>query len=371
VPTSRWILPAQDFLAIWQKPEDIYKACQIGSFCNPAYAINSLVSMIPTLHSTTLDALDILRNWGVTTTSSGFFDFDLDDEAERWFTIRYFPREKLSFWILAKKASGYSALEITNTDSSRPTLDFIEEAYIADEALPFQPAVLLDGAVAFSMQRLPDTQESYLVSIPLRKEYPSRFFVPLDQYKNALFHGSSAEVIQQNLLDLADTPGLLCKTSWSCDEYYYLLGLASELARDDISAVKAFQRLWLDYSKSPFTTMARLKLQAVATLFTPITPSATPSQTLSVTATSATQITPTFTPSGTRGTPTYTATNATTTPTYSSTATVTGTPPTATPSPSPTSTETPGQAPPTDTATPKSYPYPTLIYSIKYDLRQE
>ena len=232
----------------------------------------------------------LLRKWGVTTTSSGFFDFDRDDEPERWFTVRYFPREKLSFWILAKKASGYTALEITNIDSSRPTLDYIPEAFIADEALQYQPAVLLDGAVAFSMQRFPDTQEPYLVEIPLRKEYPSRFFVPLERYKNALLNGSSPEVIQQNLLDLADDPGLLCKPTWSCDEYYYLLGLAGELARDDLSAVQAYQRLWLDYSKSPFTTMARLKLQLVATPFTPVTPSPTPSPTLGPVTATATQL---------------------------------------------------------------------------------
>jgi len=353
VPTSRWIVPAQNFLAIWQKPEDIYIACQTAQFCIPAYAIKSLVSMIPTLQDPSQDALDILRDWGVTTTSSGFFDFDRDDEAERWFTIRYFPREKLSFWILAKKASGYSALETTNLDSTQPTIDYIDEAYISDDALEYQPAVLLDGTVAFSLQRFPDTQEAYLVDIPLRTEYPSRFFVPLARYKEALLNGASPEVIQQNLLDLADEPGLLCKPTWSCDEYYYLLGLASELAGDEVSAVQAYQRLWLDYSKSPYTTMARLKLQIPATPFTPVTPSTTPSPTLSPV---ATQATTTFTVTGTRGTPTATVTGATTTPTVSATSTVTGTPPTATPTPTLTNTAIPG-TPQTPSATlSTSYP---------------
>lgn len=354
VLTSRWIVPAQDFLGVLQKPESIYSACLMAKFCIPAYAIEYLVKRLPNLENPSQDALDILRKWGVITTSSGFFDFDRDDEAERWFTIRYFPREKLSFWILAKKASGYSALEITNIDSSRPTLDYIDEAFIADEALQYQPAVLLDGSVAFSMQRVPDTQEPYLVAIPLRKEYPSRFFVPLARYKNALLTGASPEVIQQNLLDLADDPGLLCKANWSCDEYYYLLGLASELAGDDISAIQAYQRLWLDYTKSPFTTMARLKLQLIATPIPAVTSSATPSPTLSGATSSAT---PTFTPSGTRGTPTTTGTSATTTPTVSHTPTVTGTPPTATPTPTPTSSETPGHAPPTNTPASNATPY--------------
>jgi hypothetical protein len=368
IPTSRWIKPAQDFLAIWQKPEDIYSACLVAKFCYPADAIKSLVAMLPPSQDASPDALDKLREWGVITTSSGFFDFDRDDETERWFTVRYFPREKLSFWILAKKGNGYTALEITNLDNSRPTLDYIPEAFIADEALQYQPAILLDGAVAFSMQRFPDTQEPYLVEIPLRKEYPSRFFVPLERYKNALLNGASPEVIQQNLVDLADDPGLLCKPTWSCDEYYYLLGLASELARDDPSAVQAYQRLWLDYSKSPYTTMARLKLQLVATPLPAVTPSVTPSPTLGLVTATITPFTLTFTPTGTRITSTPTPTSGTIRPTVSSTPTVTGTPPTATPSPTPTPTETPGQAPPTITPTPTTVPYipptagPTSVY---------
>ncbi len=370
VPTSHWIIPAQDFLDIWQKPEDIYKACLTAKFCDPAYALQFLVGMLPPHQDASPDALNTLRNWGVTTTSSGFFDFDLDDEAERWFTVRYFPREKLSFWILAKKASGYTALEITNIDSSQPTLDYIPEAFIEQEALQYQPAVLLDGAVAFSMQRFPDTQEPYLVDIPLRKEYPSRFFVPLERYKNALLNGASPEVIQQNLLDLADDPGLLCKPTWSCDEYYYLLGLAGELAKDDPSAIQAYQRLWLDYSKSPYTTMARLKLQLVATPLPSVTPSVTPSLTLATGTATITPLTQTFTPTGTRATATSTATSGTTTPTASRTPTITGTPPTATPSQTPTPSETPGHAPPTNTpVTAQPYPSPFPSDTPAYPVR--
>jgi hypothetical protein len=140
-------------------------------------------------------------------------------------------------------------------------------------------------------------------------------------------------------LDLADDPGLLCKPTWSCDEYYYLLGLASELAGDEVSAVQAYQRLWLDYSKSPYTTMARLKLQITDTPFTPVTPSTTPSPTLSP---MATQTTTTLTVTGTSGTPTATVTSATTTPTVSATSTVTGTPPTATLTSTLTNTAIPG-----------------------------
>jgi hypothetical protein len=362
VLTSRWIKPAQKFLGLYQTPESIYTACLTAFYCDPAQAIEFLVSRLPEPTTPSLDALDVLREWGVTVTSSGFFDFDRDAEAERWFTIRYFPREKLAFWILAKKTSGYSGLEIPNIDSSQPTIDYIPEAYVAPEALQYQPAVMLDGSVAFSMQRLPDTQEPYLVQIPLRKEYPSRFFVPFERYKNALLEGASAEVIQHNLLALAEYPGLLCKTTWSCDEYYYFLGLAGELAGDGDAAVEAYHRLWQDYSKSPFTTMARLKLQNITIPVTPTTPTATPTPT-SPTAT-VTSGTPTNTATATQGTPTLTNTVGTHSATATRSPTITGTRPTATFSPTPTFTETPGMAPPTLTPTPTQETYPPIYTPV-------
>ena len=44
---------------------------------------------------------------------------------------------------------------------------------------------------------------------------------------------------------------------WSCDEYYYLLGLAAELAKNPKDAIDAYLNLWRNYTRSRFTTMAR------------------------------------------------------------------------------------------------------------------
>jgi hypothetical protein len=276
----------------------------------------------------------------VTTTSSGFFDFDQDDETERWMTVRHLDRQKLEFWILAKYSGGYKALRVGQVEARQPTLTVIEEAYIDETGLNYMPAILLDGSIAFSMQRLPDNQEPFLVDVPLRKEYPSRFFVPLEAYKTALLSGSSPEVIQEELIKLAENPGLLCKPTWSCDEYYYLLGLASELAFDEESAVEAYHRLWLDYSKSPYTIMASQKLEP-STI--PPTPTATPTGT--ATASPTISLTPSLTPTG-----------PTVTPSASATPTVSGTPPTFTP----TASGTPPTFTPSPTATiSESYPYNT------------
>lgn len=348
-PTSRWIEPSQKFLAAYQKPEDIYIACWLAPYCDPSHAIRFLTKRIPG----NADALEYLRKWGVQIVSSGYFDFDDDDESERWFTVRNSPNQKLDFWILARSKGYHQALWVGIVESRLPTITYIEEPYIADDGLEYHPAVLLDGKYAISMQRFPDTYEPYLVQVPLREEYPSRFFIPLASYREALFSGASPELIQKELENLADFPGLLCKNTWSCDEYYYLLGLASELAGDEQTAVKSFQRLWLDYTKSPFTQMARMKLTPIAGVELP-TPIGTATPTMLPTIHPPTE---TLAPGIT---PTLTGTAPTVTPTGSLTIvpTVTGTPPTSTPSPSATGSQGTASPYPQPTDYPTVTPYP-------------
>jgi hypothetical protein len=132
-------------------------------------------------------------------------------------------------------------------------------------------------------------------------------------------------LVKKELLKLEKYPGLLCKGDWSCDPYYYLLGLSSELAGDENGAIDAYLRIWWDYSISPYTTIARLKMLGEAAL---------PSQT-----------------------PTSTQTGS---PIATGTPTVTGTPPTSTLTPTGTNTPDPNTTPtetPTPTVTPAT-PYP-------------
>jgi hypothetical protein len=152
----------------------------------PGLAINT-VDTAPAV----TDILDYLQRWGVRPSASGYFDFDGDDETERWFTIRNVPRQKLSFWILVRYSKGLKAILIGYVGESRPRLDHLEEAFIADESLAFQPAVLLESKTAFNIQRLPASQEPYLVDVALRKEYPSRFWIGVQRASDALISGIS------------------------------------------------------------------------------------------------------------------------------------------------------------------------------------
>ena len=319
VPSSQWVVPAQDFLSIYQGPGDLYRACVQAEFCIPADAIRQLMNTLPA--SEFSNAVERLWQSGVTLRASAYFDFDKDGVSERWFTVRNRPGEKLEFWILTTSVEHVRALLVDFTDENRPTL-----TYLDPQQTP--PVVWLDATAAFSMLRDPGTLEPYLVRYPVRYEWRNPFQEGLRQANQALFAGEEDPAkVYSDLLSLQDTPGLMCKPYHTCDPYYYLLGLSAELAGYNRLAAQSYVRLWFDYSQSPYTTMARLKL--VPSHIPP-----TPTATLTVF--------PTYTPvPAAQGTPTPTRT-------------VTPTPhPNMTETPTPTSTETP-------TATQTETPTPTV-----------
>jgi len=329
-PSSRWIQPAKDFLKNYQKPEDLYRACQSAKFCTPALAIQHLASQIPKKDYP--NAYQILQQAGVSPLSSGYFDFDGDEINERWFAVRHRPLEQIEFYILAEDKEKVHAILASEIQTSPPKLVYLDQAYISPEAAGEQPVFFLEKKSAFRMLRKPGSLEPYLIKVPLRKEYPNRLFEGVQAAKEDLFNGQDPGKVADELQALEKYPGLLCKPTLTCDEYYYMLGLASELSGDESEAVKAYFKLWRDYVRSPYSTMARLKLEGAA-----LGPTGTP--------TMITTITPT--------------TSGTVTATLSPTPSLTGTPPTATPTPTgtrltPTSTPTF-----TPTATSETYPYAT------------
>ena len=166
------------------------------------------------------------------------------------------------------------ALLVASIDSTRPDLSLQPET---------QPTVTwLDSTVAFSLQRDPDTLVPYLTYYPLQYVWPNRYLDGLQADEKALFSGADPSQVANDLLNLQENPGLLCAPYWTCDPYYYLLGLSSELAGEERQAVSAYLYLWWNYSKSPFTTMSRLKLVTGATFITetpPVTFTPTPPST--------------------------------------------------------------------------------------------
>jgi hypothetical protein len=317
LPASRWIEPARNFLDVYHGPQDIYPACVQAQFCDPGQAIAQIIDGLPV--SQFSQAVDLLWKSGVTLRASGFYDFYGTKENLRWFTVRHHPFEKLQFWILAASPDRIQALYVASIDSNEPTLTVQETT---QDSGGQSPVVWLDDVAAFSLQRDPDTLAPYLTYYPQAYHWPNRFDEGLQATRQALFAGSPPSRVVQQLLDLQTNPGLLCAPYWTCDPYYYLLGLANELAGNKSAAIDAYLRVWRDYSNSPYTTMVRLKVSGAS-----VQPSITPASSQTPLATAIQSETATATP------------------------TLTGTPPTETPTPTETLTPTPSETP-TPSATP-------------------
>jgi hypothetical protein len=279
-PNSSWTILAGNFLNAYKTDSDIYRACVQTELCDAGRAMTHLTDSLgrgdyPSIRS-------ILEGAGIVVRASGYFDFDGDGTTETWISVRHRPGEKLELWILVPYTQGIKALRIGAIDTNTP--DF---AYYDKDRLP--PIVTLNNEdMAFTVERLPGTLEPYLRAVDLPKTFPDRFNQPLKAAIQDLLEGEDPQAIKKQLLDLQFSPGLLCRGTWTCDEYLYMLGLASELSGDQKTAIDTYLSLWRDYDKSPFTTMARLKLVGFLNTPTPtLTPTTTPTLPLAATPTAS------------------------------------------------------------------------------------
>lgn len=310
-PGSPWAKAAGDFLTEYRGPDDLYRACRATSTCDPQKTLATLERNLPPDPAA---AFVQLGQYGIQQVSSGYFDFDGDGQKERWFTLRHRPLEAIQLWLIAASPQGSRLLPISTVEQTVPRIESLDQGYIAPEGQNTIPAVMIEGKLALRLLRRPSDGEPFLAPVPLRLTYPDRYQEGLTRIERDLFEGGEPAAILSQLGTLAKNPGLLCRNTWSCDRYYYLLGLSQELHGDELDAIATYLDLWRNYSKSPFTVMARLKLSGngtppTATLLYTLTPTSSPAPTGSATITLTPTITPTF-PTPTVA-PTLTATSGT------------------------------------------------------------
>ncbi|MCX8062898.1 MAG: hypothetical protein N3D16_09990 [Anaerolineales bacterium] len=271
IASSHWLEAAQNFLQTYRSADDLYRACVTTTYCRAGVVLANLLEQQETQQVN--DLLTYLNRIGVVRRSTGYFDFDGDGSKEFWFVVQHRSGEKLEVWALFPSNNRFTALQLEQAENQNPSL-----SYFDPEAVP--PVILLNQRQAFRVFRNPVDRHPYVQTVELPRYYPDKFKDALAQLEDELFQGEEPSQIYRRLLDLQKFPGLLCRATWSCDRYYYLLGLSAELSNDKSAAVAAYYRLWMDYSKSPFTTMARLKLRSLSTpTFTP-TPTFTQTPTL-------------------------------------------------------------------------------------------
>ena len=265
VPESQWVEPAQAFLAAYQEPADLYRACVQSAECDPEKALATLINSLPERDFP--DALELLTGYGVSVRSSGFFDFDRDEISERWFMLRHRPLEKPVLWILTTTRHALRAIPMGTLDSSKPSFSYVDEK-------AENPVVSVNELYGIQLKRDPLSGEPVVETSELQLGFPNRFKLGLQAAEDALWAGKDSRDVRNQIRVLQDFPGLVCRGTYTCDPYWYLLGLANELAGDERAAVDAYLELWNNYSRSPYTTLARLKLSGGG-ISAPVTPAAT------------------------------------------------------------------------------------------------
>jgi hypothetical protein len=286
VAASSWITPAQKFLQAYIQPQDLYTACQEAQFCNLRDAIRSMVTnsgMADPAH-----ALVYLQQNGIATLSSGIFDFDQDGQDERWVIIRPKPGAKLEFWILSQMINGVQAIFV--------------QVFEATESLPYYhepagllPVVQFELHLGFIFDRLIDTHEAYIRWVDVEYARPTIIRDEFYLAMNALFEGADPAVIRDTLIELLNSPRFIgdCIAFNLCPQFHYTLGLAYHLTHEESNAIDQYLWVWRNYDQSPYSTLARLKLN-----YFPLptyTQSAFPSRTPTVTRTPTATVTSTLT----------------------------------------------------------------------------
>ena len=312
-PTSRWVIPAQDFLNTYQNPSDIYQVCLNASFCDLKLAFQSVVETIPVEDYPI--APQKLTDAGVTFLSSGYFDFDNDGQTETWLVVRHQQGSPLEFWILYPGEDQIYPLYVTTLEANKPIITY-------KEPISEPPIVQIQPEMTFQLFRYgPDDQPFIKLVEPEVIFSSDRTESELDRIEESLLSGGDPIQMRDDLIILEQQPFFTC-SYLLCPRYYYLLGLANELSTQGKAAVDAYLQLWRGFLESPYTTMARFKIAGPAV---PPGPTVTPTRTITPIPTKTVTRTPTIT-----FTPTLTGTLPTPTPSTTPTPTQSGTPPTPT-----------------------------------------
>jgi hypothetical protein len=262
--SSRWVGPAERFLDAYPSQADLYRACLTTEHCDLQIALKRVTALVPVEDYSLVT--NYYRNAGITIRSSGYFDFDNDGQPERWLVVQHRPSQKLELWVLVRSTENVRALFIEQVEVSQPVLRY-------SEPLQDPPIVQLRQHTGFILDRVADG-EPYLRWEPVRF-IPTPFTLDgLNQNWEALLSEEDPGLVLKRLEAIHENPRFNCFSYNICDRFYYILGLVYEMVGQPRDAIDTYVHLWWEYSASPLTHLARLKLQPLRQATT--TPAVTP-----------------------------------------------------------------------------------------------
>lgn len=287
-PSSQWIGPAGQFMDTYRQPEDLYKACQASPVCNLRDALRQVVSTVPQADYNLLPAY--LQQFVIPVRSSGIFDFEMDEDPERWVLVQHTPLQQLELWILARTSDAVHPLFVDQLDTGNPVLRYFDPE--SDEVI-----VQWKQKEGFILKRVDGSLKPYIVHVNVE-------FRPTTYSRDALLRATEALLRQGNaqqaleiLTDLLDSGKFNCTNYHICDRFYYTIGLAYEMTGQESQAIEWYLRLWREYRSSPLTIAVRLKLALIGTSTptpTNTLPAHTPAGSVTITSTATQTRTPTI-----------------------------------------------------------------------------
>lgn len=257
-PVSKWSSAAKTFLENYQSSADTYKICAKVDVCDSATALEALIHNASSEQWLRMKAY--LTDAGVSVKSSGFFDFDKNDQMDQWLVVHLPGVDANQFWLVTQTKSDPQGLFVTEISGTRPTMRHFDDYNLG-------LTTEVDAKTVFSLAWLKIAGKPYIekrTPTPQKEEYePSEeetfLAQALERIHADLLLGENPEEIRAQLLAMQQTPAFDCRRL-DCDKFYYLLGLSNELAGDQQNAIKNYLQVWQDYPYSFFTIMARIKL---------------------------------------------------------------------------------------------------------------
>ncbi|MGB8251752.1 MAG: hypothetical protein WCF08_00940, partial [Anaerolineaceae bacterium] len=300
IPESPWIEAAQDALTAYQSQNDLYRMCsaidvcvdyftlEMGgpdvpscvyrNICDYGQAMQATISTaFPT--SPLAKVIENLKSVGVNIITYGWRDFDLNNQAELWFTVRhphsrYFyadPYEE--FWIAGQYEQGVKLLLVDELPSLNVPFKTVGED---------TGRILTDYGYGKTIELVhhPYTGEPFItVWDPIITEpVDQRVSLFLD-LRQMVYEGKDPEVIYNSLSEMDDQftkcpltglywdeysanppPGWREYDAYDCATFYYTVAFAAELADKDQEAVRRYYSVWVEYPDSPFAILVQGKL---------------------------------------------------------------------------------------------------------------
>ncbi len=285
-----WLEPTKNFLQIYQKPTDLYRACvaltahdfnrpeMIDNPNNITHAVINLchsqalnLTMSKEAHSTSLNNFTSqLRADGVKIASEGWFDLDQDGKDELWLMTEPPTQFYYQLWIVSDYPNENKIFDggTYSKPKFHPNIQYLSSSrFLIDVGQPRKLIWSRDkktnepSLTSLNEWQDPnDTTDYSAITEDLKnfREKQEQFYVT-----------NNFETIYEAFLETAnhyDTcPFLLFPPAgdfykYECGNYYYTIGFSAELAGDKKFAQKMYTKVIEEYPDNPMALLAKEKI---------------------------------------------------------------------------------------------------------------